>query len=67
MTEAQTYGDGYRQAMKNANVERQIALRLLREDMQKQIDLLNDALRQIIVADEGKGPCSVIARRALGQ
>ena len=66
MTEAQTYGEGYRQAMKNAAVERQIALRILREEMQQKIDRLSDALREIIVADDGKGPCSKIARKALG-
>ena len=66
MTEAQTYGDGYRQAIKNANVERQIALRILREEMQAQIDKLSDALREIIVADGGQGECSRIARKALG-
>jgi hypothetical protein len=66
MTEARTYGDGYRQAMKNASVERQIALNILREEMQAKIDALNEALRQIIVEDGGKGACSKIARRALG-
>lgn len=67
MTEAQTYGEGYRQAMKNASVERQIALRLQREEYTKIIDDLKAALRSIIVADGGEGECSKIAKAALGR
>jgi hypothetical protein len=67
MTYAHSYGDGYRDAVKHAGVERQIALRLLREQMQGDMDALKKALREIIAVDQGQSPCTDIARKALGE
>jgi len=67
MTYSQSYGDGYRDAVKHAGVERQIALRVLREQMQGEVNVLKKALRAIIAIDQGQTPCSEIARKALGE
>lgn len=67
MTMAQTYGEGYRQATKHAQIEKQIALRIQREEYTKVINELKAALREIYIADKGEGECSKIAKAALGR